>query len=100
MSGRQWLADLTAKWGESRINQPPTLLRGSEGTYERECWVWFPHDGINHNLALDQHRDSTRPHWVIRANGCAGRLTLALDGPHEPVPAVIRQALILAGMLP
>jgi len=94
---RGWLADLTAKWGESRINQGPTRLHGGGDPYERECWVWFPHDAINHNLAIDKHLDD--PRWTVRATSCTSTAVLTLYRPDPPSDATVRQVLVLAGML-
>lgn len=97
-AGRQWLADLTAKWGKSRIGQAPVRLHDSSGTYERECWVWFPH-GTNHNLAIDRYAGRARPITIIRAGGCTAHAVVTLYGPDAPPDATIRQVLVLAGML-
>jgi hypothetical protein len=91
---RQWLADLTARFGESCIPPGPVALRGENGNYVRECWAWFP-DGQNHNLAIDHYAD----HWAIRAG--SPRTSIRVDCYREQAPsdAEVRAVLVLAGML-
>jgi hypothetical protein len=99
MADRAWLAELKAKWGESRIDQPPVRLHDDGGPYDRECWAWFPHDGQNHNLAIDRYADSAGPRWRIRAASCSANVAATIYGPGVLPDATIRQVLVLAGML-
>jgi hypothetical protein len=93
-TARQWLADLTARFGESRIPPGPVALRGENGNYVRECWVWFP-DGENHNLAIDHYAD----HWAIRAGAPHTSVRVDLYRKAAPADAEIRAVLDLAGFM-
>lgn len=87
-----WLAELTARYGESHIPAGAVKLRGNQGTYAREAWLWFPG---GENLALDHYAD----HWELRASGPQKRVRLEDYGSSGPSAAEIRSVLVLAGML-
>jgi hypothetical protein len=94
VTDRPWLAELTAKYGESRIPPGPVPLRGECGNYVRECWVWFP-DGKNHNLAIDHYAG----HWEIRARAPHTRVQADYYRMQAPSDAEVQSVLVLAGML-
>lgn len=94
MAERAWLADLIAGFGEPWSAPGPVQLRGDDGPYEREAWIWFAH-GVNHNLAID--RCASR--CVVRAGGCTKAVRLDLSDPEPPPDDVMRMVLVLAGLL-
>lgn len=81
-----WLAELTAKYGEPRVNYPDPV--------KRQCWVWFP-GGENHNLGIDQVGDR----WTVRAARPGGNGELTVYGKERPSDTAIRGVLVTAGLL-